>query len=323
MTRPAKTDAVMIGICTFRRPFLAEALESLAGLALPERAVTVVVADNDDTPTAMPLVAGLAAAHPLELRHIHAPARNISVARNAILAAGRGAGARFLAFVDDDEVVSPGWLAALLRKQAETGAEAVVGPVRAIYSPNAPRWMQRGSVHDTRPDLGPGGIVRQGYTSNVLLDLAAPALQGLQFDPGRGRTGGEDTAFFRDMLRAGGQIAWAPDAVVHEAVPDDRASLRWLLRRRYRMGQTHASLMAQGKGKPVRAAAMAVAASKALACLGIAGARSFDQGGRNRALMRGALHVGAMAELVGLDRIEIYGDGPRMLQDTTPEGAGR
>lgn len=323
MTNLSSPDAVVIGICTFQRPSVAETLASLSGLARPARPVSILVADNDETPSARPLVMGLAAAHPIPLRYIHAPARNISVARNALLQASRDAGARFLAFLDDDEMARPDWLAKLLERQAETAAAAVVGPVRAVYGQSAPAWMRAGAVHDMRLDPGPDGCVRQGHTSNALLDLTAPAVQGLCFDLARGRTGGEDTAFFRLMSAAGGQIAWAPDAVVEETVPDHRATLRWLLRRRYRMGQTHASLIGDGMSRPARAAAMMLAATKAIACLGMAGLRSFDERGRNRALMRGALHVGAVAELVGLDQIELYGDGTRMRQDFPPEGAGR
>ncbi len=299
---------VVIGVCTFRRPSLAETLTSLVGLDLLGHEVMVVVADNDDTPSALPLVAGFAAGPSMTVRHVHAPSRNISIARNAILDASRAAGARYLAFLDDDEVATPGWLAALLQRQAETGAAAVVGPVRAFYKPDAPKWMQRGAVHDTRLDPGPKGMLRDGYTSNVLLDLGAPGLEGLTFDLGRGRTGGEDTAFFRALLAAGGTIAWTPAAVVQETVPEDRATLRWLLRRRYRMGQTHASLLPRGRS--ARLAAGLLAATKAFACLGIAGVRSFNATARNKALMRGALHVGAAADLIGLGRIEPYGGTP-------------
>jgi succinoglycan biosynthesis protein ExoM len=307
MTPAAPTDAVVIGICTFRRAFVAETLASLARLHLPAAPVSIIVADNDDSASAAGLIARIAATHPLPVRYIHAPARNISVARNAVLAASLDAGARYLALLDDDETASPGWLIALLHRQAATGSAAVVGPVRARYATSAPSWMQAGAVHDTRPDLDRAGLVTEAYTCNVLLDLAVPALRALRFDPARGRTGGEDTAYFRALMAAGHPITYAPDAVLHETVPDDRASLRWLLRRRYRMGQTHASLIVAGQALPARAAATVIAAAKAAACLGMAGLCGFAPLPRNRALMRGALHVGAVAELLGRNRVEPYG----------------
>jgi succinoglycan biosynthesis protein ExoM len=314
MTDPSPPNAVVIGICTFRRASVADTLASLAVLRPSANPVSIIVADNDDSPTAADAIARIAVTHPLALRCIHAPARNISVARNAILDASIKAGARYLAFLDDDETASPGWLEGLLSRLSLTGSAAVVGPVRAVYGPGAPDWMRRGAVHDLLPEVDRNGAVRDGYTSNVIIDLAAPAMRGLRFDPSRGRTGGEDTAFFRALKKAGGAIAAASDAVVHETVPVERAALRWLLRRRYRMGQTHASLIIEGRGLSARIAALGLAAAKVGACFGLAGLRSFDPVRRNLALMRGALHLGAAAELIGLDRVEIYGDAvPRQL----------
>jgi succinoglycan biosynthesis protein ExoM len=323
MTSPAANDTIIIGICTFRRAAIAETLASLAVLDMPRQSVSILVADNDDHPTAAEAVARVASTHPLTIRYIHAPARNISVARNAILVAALDAGARYLAFLDDDETASPGWLAGLLAKLSASGMAAVVGPVCAAYSPGAPGWMQRGAVHDIRPELDAKGTVREAYTSNVLLDLANPALRSLRFDPARGRTGGEDTAFFRALKAAGEHIGFAPDAVVHEMVPPDRAKLSWLLRRRYRMGQTHAGLIMEGRGWRRRSAAIALAAAKALACLGLAGLHAFDPLRRNLALTRGALHTGAVAELIGLDRIEIYGDAAPRQPGGTPVETGK
>jgi succinoglycan biosynthesis protein ExoM len=298
---------VIIGICTFRRASIRATLASLAGLTRPANPVSIIVADNDDNPTAAAMIAKSAAMHPFPIRYIHAPARNISVARNAILEASLAARAQYLAFLDDDETAVQGWLTGLLQRQDDSGAAAVVGPVCAVYGDAAPRWMRRGQVHDTWPDIDGTGVVREGYTCNVLLDLGAPALRGLRFDAMRGRTGGEDTAFFRGLRAQGGEIVAAPDALVHETVPAERASLPWLLRRRYRMGQTHASLIAEGRGWPSRMAALVLAAMKGGACMGMAGMRVFDPLGRNRALMRGALHLGAVAELAGFNRVEIYG----------------
>jgi succinoglycan biosynthesis protein ExoM len=307
MTAAAPPDAIVIGICTFRRPFVAETLASLAALRLPTTPVSIIVADNDDTPSAAGLIARIAADHPLPIRYIHAPARNISVARNAILSASLDTGARFLALLDDDETANPDWLTALLHQQAASGSAAVVGSVHADYAATAPRWMQAGRVHDTLPELDARGLVTNAYTCNVLLDLAVPTFRTLRFDPGRGRTGGEDTAFFRALTAAGHRITYAPDAILHEPVPDDRATLNWLLRRRYRMGQTHANLTLAGQPWPSRAAATTLAAAKAVACLGMAGLCVAAPVTRNRALIRGALHLGAVAELIGLPLVEIYG----------------
>ena len=89
-----------IGVCTFRRPELEQTLRSLAGLALPDGvSVRVIVADNDTSPSARPLVDGLRPSLPFDLLYVHCPVANISIARNACLQNSDG---DFLAFIDDD-----------------------------------------------------------------------------------------------------------------------------------------------------------------------------------------------------------------------------
>lgn len=320
-------DAVLIGICTFRRPELAETLASLRGINPCGMAVAIAIADNDGTPSARDRVDAIAAAHPLPITYLHAPEANISVARNALLDHARTTGTRFLVYLDDDETVEPAWLARLIAawqagQQITPPAGAVLGPVRAHYRDDAPRWMEAARAHDTLPVLGKDGGITSGYTCNTLIDLSDQATRALRFDPARGRSGGEDSAFFADFLRAGGRIAFAPDAVVHEIVPEARARLGWLLRRRYRMGQTHASLIARDRSRAGRMSAAGVAAAKALACGGLALLGVMRPAWRNRQIMRAALHVGSAAYLGGARQIEIYGMAPRGTDPDARRGSG-
>lgn len=310
MNAPVFHDRVLIGICTFRRPELAATLASLEGLTPCGLPVAVAIADNDDQPSARDMVQTIAADHSLPLTYLHAPKANISIARNALLDHARATGAKLLVYLDDDETVEADWLLHLVHAHRDTGAGAVLGPVRAHYQPDAPDWMDKARAHDTLPVLGKDGAITTGYTGNVLVDLSDPAATALWFDPIRGRSGGEDSAFFADFLSAGGQIAFAPDAVVHETVPTARARLAWLLRRRYRMGQTHAGLIARGCSRNGRIRAAGVAMAKAVACGGMAMIGVANPIWRNRQLMRGALHLGAVAQLGGARQIEIYGTAP-------------
>lgn len=308
-------DKVLIGICTFRRPEMAATLASLEGLEPCGLPVSIAIADNDATPSARGRVEGIAAAHPLPVTYLHAPEANISIARNALLDHAHATGARLLVYLDDDETVEPAWLSHLVAawwegQQAMPKVGAVLGPVSAHYSSGVPGWMNQARAHDTLPVFGKSGQITSGYSGNTLIDLADPAARGLRFDPARGRSGGEDSAFFAHFLSAGGRIAFAPDAVVHESVPDDRARLVWLLRRRYRMGQTHASLIARDLSRAGRLGAAGLAAAKALACGGLALLGVARPAWRNRQIMRAALHVGAAAHLGGAPKIEIYGTAP-------------
>jgi succinoglycan biosynthesis protein ExoM len=301
MMKPVEID---ICICTFRRAQLADTLRSLAAMDMPAgHRVGVIVADNDDEPSAMPMVKELAGELGLPIRYLHSPACNISIARNACLEASR---ADLVAFLDDDETASGGWLARLVETAQASGADAVLGPVRARYLPGAPKWMSRGDFHSTFP-VWVEGEIRTGYTCNVLLRMSARSIAGRRFDLTRGRTGGEDTEFFDRVHRAGGMIAYAAEAWVDEVVPPERATFGWLGRRRFRMGQTHGHLLrSQSPGK-ARVRQLALASAKVAFCFGSAVLTAVWPTRRNRSVLRGIMHAGVLSGLLGVREIRQYG----------------
>lgn len=292
--------SVDIAICTFRRPFLAETLRSVAGLDAGNAQVRVIVSDNDVTPSAQELVDSIARGFPFPITYLHSPARNICIARNACLDA---AGAQYLAFIDDDETVSPQWLVELLRRAETTGADAVLGPVRAVYGSGAPEWMAEGDFHSTVPVVVDGRILT-GYTCNVLM-RRKPPFSDLRFDLKLGRSGGEDTDFFYRLTALGGTIVEAPNALVYEPVPADRAAMAWLMRRRLRAGQTHGMLLG-GQRLPKAA----IAATKAGYCIAMAGLTAFSPIARRKNLLRAMLHVGVIGGIFGVGQAVHYGDVP-------------
>jgi succinoglycan biosynthesis protein ExoM len=295
--------SVDVGVCTFRRPSLAETLVSLSRQRLPDGcALRVIVADNDETPSAEALVREVAAEHGLAVTYVHAPARNISIARNACLAAAE---ADWFAFIDDDETAAPDWIAKLLAEAERGGWDAVLGPVKALYAEEAPPWLAAGDFHSTQP-VEVGGRFLKGYSCNVLMRTRAITERDLAFRLELGRQGGEDDDFFYRLTDAGGTIGYAPDAWTYEPVPPHRARLAWLLERSFRTGQTHADRLTQHHRGPARLAQTGIAAAKGGVCLAGAAATAWSARQRSRWLVRGALHAGAVARLAGLPVIELY-----------------
>ena len=289
---------IEIAICTFRNPHIADTLRSLSQLQLPpDTHIRIIVADNDDTPRARAAIELTARKYDLTCTYIHAPARNISMARNACLAA---ATASLLVFIDDDELATP----ELLVTQESSGADIVLGPVQAVYATEAPQWMQHGDFHSTRPVWLNNEIVT-GYTGNVLMQRLRPALRGLRFRNDLGRSGGEDTLFFTAAHKAGARFAFAPDAVLTENVPPERATALWLLKRRFRFGQIHAmTIIEKGKSRLLR---IASSFAKIVYCLIMAMIFTARTERMMFWLLRASLHAGIACRLAGIKPNAYYG----------------
>jgi succinoglycan biosynthesis protein ExoM len=301
---------VDICVCTFQRTFLTKTLKSIANVKAVGLSVRVIVVDNDFVASAAPLVKQIAGGFPFPIAYVHAPAGNISIARNACL---DEATAEFVAFVDDDETVTQDWLDHLMRTAVANNAGVVLGPVQAEYDESAPTWMRRGDFHSTAPVIIDGDIVT-GYTCNVLIRWSG-AVKGQRFHLALGRSGGEDTDFFYRLHDLGVRFVEAPRAIVQEPVPASRATLAWLIRRRFRSGQTYgARLLAERRPMP---GAVALAGAKIGYCLVATATTALSPVRWRRNLLRAVLHAGTVAGLLRSPQPEFYGGAPNEPAQTT------
>jgi succinoglycan biosynthesis protein ExoM len=292
-----------ICICTYHRPGIVDTLKAVAAqTGLEEIAIRVVVADNATEPAARESIGAAAKDLGLDLVYVHAPANNISIARNACLALARN---DWIAFVDDDECPSPNWLRELILEAQRGGWDAVLGPVHAVYPEATPHWLRMGDFHSIRP-VWVRGRIETGYTCNVLIRRALILRAELEFRPEFGRTGGEDLDFFYRFRDAGGRIGFAPNAIVYDPVQVNRTSLIWLLWRHFRQGQSHGTRLRNSAGSWLSAMAnLHLALAKAM-ILGLAAACQPRAMWRNRYLTRAVLHCGVAARLAGITEIKLY-----------------
>ena len=228
---------VAVIVPTLRRPASLEraVLSLFAQTKVADRLSAIVVVDNDPTGSARPVVAALQARSPWPLIYVSEPTPGVARARNAGLQA---TDAPLIAFLDDDEAASPGWLAALLEARVQTGADAVFGPI-AGRAPDAEGWL--------KPHLE-RFFGREGPAASCLVDapwgcgnsllVRATALPGATpFSPSADQTGGEDDILFQALKARGGRFGWAADAWVEEFAPAHRATLPYVLTRAFAYGQ--------------------------------------------------------------------------------------
>jgi hypothetical protein len=240
-TRPVR---VAIAAPTVGRPDgLRRLLQGLAGLTftrIAEPEITVIVIDNDATPTALPIVESFRPLLRWPLVYRHEPRRGLVFARNAQLDSAP-ADADWLAMIDDDEVPVPEWLDALLATALARQAQFVAGPVLPAFVGDAPRWAREGGFFEVGP-LEDGADMTCLYTGNVLMALGPVRAAGWRFDMSFNHSGGEDEQFFTRALRSGAKAVAAADARIFETIPPARATPRWVLRRYFRMGTTLAAI---------------------------------------------------------------------------------
>jgi len=239
-------------VVSYQRPQgLLRLFGALQEQQLPEPApeLRVVVVDNDAAGSARELCeeARRWLRFPLEYRI--EKRRGIPQARNRALSEALPR-ADFVAFVDDDEAPDPGWLAALLRVQADSGADAVAGPCLPVFEEPPPSWVLAGRLFE-RPRRETGERVGTAATHNVLLTTRALAPLPRLFDERMALCGGSDDEFFRRFDAAGHRIVWADEAVVREWVPPSRARLAWILRRAFRIGSSAALVEGRLADTPV------------------------------------------------------------------------
>jgi succinoglycan biosynthesis protein ExoM len=295
---------VVVGICTANRLERLQALlSSLHDLDLVRRvpdSVTVVVADNSPHATARLLVETFAARSPLRVEYLHVERPSLSLARNGVLDAAARFG-QLLAMIDDDELPEPGWLDELMECRERTGSPLVVGPVIPRFDDGAPAWLRQGGFLDLAA-YPEDAVIRDGITGNALVHLPTLGSLGIRFDERFGQSGGEDQLFFRHAAALGADIRFAARAAVYEAVPPERTTLRYLVRRELRKGNTLGLLARDhrelGEG-PMRRLAAAVkwfAGGVLLAAAGVAGGGGIRL---RRGLLRATRAVGMIGGLAG------------------------
>lgn len=286
---------ITVGICTYRRASLEITIQSVA-----DQADQLIIVDNDIDGSAREIVFAVQRRYGPRIRYIHAPDRNISIARNAAL---RGTTTRWLAFIDDDEVASHDWLKRL--SAARENKTVVVGQSIALYLDGTPAWASLIDMHSNR--ISSSERIDNAHTSNVLIDVDFARKHNVYFLEECGKTGGEDTMFFRHISAVGGSFSYEPLSIVYEEVGSERATLTWLLRRKFRSGQTHAMLLSRyDLGK--RRLLPITAGIKAIYCLALAAVSIFRPHRSISWTARATLHIGAFWHCLNRNILQEYGN---------------
>ncbi|MEV6843062.1 glycosyltransferase family 2 protein [Actinoplanes sp. NPDC051411] len=236
----ATAPHITVVICTRERPgALARCLDSLIAQQYPDFRILVV--DNAPETTATSEVVHSAARRgPVD--YLLEPRAGLSFARNTAV---RSAPGEILAWIDDDEVADPHWLAEVARALDEhPDADVISGViVPAELETQAQLWFEQFGGHSKGrgfrpavfspetahlqsplyplPPFGTGanmtfrpGVIERIGMFDTALGAGTPAM------------GSEDTLAFTQVLLMGGKIVYQPTAVTHHYHRRDLAGLR-------------------------------------------------------------------------------------------------
>jgi GT2 family glycosyltransferase len=201
-----------------RADYLAAMLESFASEW--EHVRELLVVDNGSRDGTPALLEETKRVWP-KLASLHVPEPGKSLALNRGIAATSGA---YVAFLDDDVLVQPGWARAIERAFTTSDCAGVQGRIRLAAEARAdPHKAALARRYKTLPiiDLGSDASsarvnVRVLVGANMAVRREALVRAG-GFDEtlGPGRTGfGEDTKLGRAIVAGGGALAYVPDACV-------------------------------------------------------------------------------------------------------------
>lgn len=219
-------------IATYNRSAsLLRTLESVACQQADASVWECIVVDNnsqDDTPDR---VEAFRKAHPgLNVKTVRETRQGLSHARNRGIAESRG---EYLAIIDDDERINPGFIGAYITFfDSHPDTAAAGGRIVAEYPQGRPRWMSRwteapiANPIDLGPQERPFPPSRIPGGGNMALRRSAVAQYG-GFDPSLGRTGklllgGEESDLFERLRKGGEQIWYVPGAIMWHIIGPEK-----------------------------------------------------------------------------------------------------
>lgn len=168
------------------------------------------------------------------VKYVLEPEQGIPHARNAALNFAKQEGYSYLAFIDDDAFASPDWIKTLVK--TNESANVASGPQLAIFPEGTSSFYLNATVYHERK-LADGDEIKWAATNNILIDVDFMKTNKLAFNPAL-INGGEDKELFLRVNKLDGKLVWSQTAVVSEYIAQSRLSIKWAMRRTFRIGAT-------------------------------------------------------------------------------------
>lgn len=244
---PTSHPRVAICVCTHSRSDvltrLLGVLEEIDLKSYQPALVELIIIDNKPNAETRAICEQAGVKLPINFHYTAEPTPGITYARNHAVAVALERGADLLAFIDDDDQPHPDWLAQLLDRQEETGADLVFGTW--ILDENMPEWARktgifRSPTKNKQEKKGARyGLPDSASTCNLLVGrgiLERIGEAGPVFSHDFCNSGGEDKDFFIRAHSLGAGMATANGSVIHRRHETERYTTKGLLKRGFKNG---------------------------------------------------------------------------------------
>ena len=237
---------VAICIPTYKRPLmLQKLLLSILDCNIDKsiiKDINIIVVDNDIDKTAETVVTELKEKfyENSKLHYFNYSKKGLSNVRNELFKRALEYHPDFIVGIDDDEYVTSNWLNELLITITLTGGDIAVGPGIPVFEDKVPIYVA--SNFKNRNLINHQNITTF-QTTNFIISVNFLITQKLEFDERFNTTGAEDSFFGVTAIKRGAKLYWAGKAIAYETILKNRASLKWLLNRKFRTAITYTYIL--------------------------------------------------------------------------------
>jgi glycosyltransferase involved in cell wall biosynthesis len=241
--------AYTVALCTHNHADrLVRTLAELGQIRMPKAPWEFLVIDNGSRDATPHLLAVHSWPSGWDVRVVREEKLGLSNARNRAISEARG---EYIIFMDDDETADPDWLCAFERLIQTEHPDAFGGRIKVLFEQDfRPPWLTDellgflGELNraDTVVPLAESGTSFYGGNFGFRRQVCETtgSFDAMLGRKGNDNTGGEETDFYRRLLKAGFRVWWTPEAIIHHRIQAEKLNRGYFRDLHFRMGRMEA-----------------------------------------------------------------------------------